>query len=180
MYSSTTKNWFHTHPLFTLSRDEGSSCCSLPPEFVPLVLEASDHLKQQLLKRPRAANSGHGPAVQRGTMLLRKRKKRNWPVSTCKIKVADTKDFSLVVIYKKTVHQGKIKRSRWKNLKVNPWDHKSIWSYLLNARQVVEHIGFVPPGESMFVSSHGQSIWFFRLPPLPSYWDSCISLKWNL
>lgn len=80
VYSSTTKNWFHTHPLLTRSRDEGPWSSFLPPEIELLVLEASQESKWQKLRSPSAANSVQAPAVQGGaiirTKLRRKFKKR--------------------------------------------------------------------------------------------------------
>lgn len=73
VYSSTTKNWFHTHPLLTRSSDEAPWS---PPEIELLVLEASHQPKLQQLKRPKAANSVPAPTVQDGAILIIKRKKK--------------------------------------------------------------------------------------------------------
>lgn len=82
VYSSTTKNWFHTHPLLTRSSEEGPCSCVLPPAVELLVLEASHQLKLQQLRRPNAANSVQAPAVQEGAILIKKKKtekKKNKP-----------------------------------------------------------------------------------------------------
>lgn len=72
VYSSTTKNWFHTHPLLTRSRDEGPWSSFLPPEVGLLVLEASQYPKLHRLRSPSAANSVQTPAVQEGAILRTK------------------------------------------------------------------------------------------------------------
>lgn len=76
VYSSTTKNWFQTHPLFTRSSDEGPSSCLLPPAVVPLVLEDSHQVKVQQLRRPSPANSAQAPVVQKGAILIFKKNER--------------------------------------------------------------------------------------------------------
>lgn len=70
VYSSTTKNWFHTHPLFTRSNDEGPWSCLLPPEVKPLVLEASHQPKLQQLRKPNAA-SAQAPDVHERAILMK-------------------------------------------------------------------------------------------------------------
>lgn len=50
------------------------------------------------------------------------------------------------------------------HFKVNPWDHKKMWNCLLNTQQVMKHIGFLPPAESMFVVQPFSlnNIWFLQ------------------
>lgn len=72
VYSSTTKNWFHTHPLLTRSRDDGPWSSLLTPELELLVLEASQEPKLQKLRSPSAANSVQAPAVQDGAIIRTK------------------------------------------------------------------------------------------------------------
>lgn len=76
VYSSTTKNWFHTHPLFTRSSDEGPSSSLVPPEIVPPVLDASDQAKLKQCNRPNTVNIVQGPVIQHGVMLTKKKKKK--------------------------------------------------------------------------------------------------------
>lgn len=75
VYSSTTKNWFQTHPLLTRSSDEAPCSCLFPPEVEPLVLETSHHPKLQQPRRLNAANSVQAPAVQEGAILIKNRSK---------------------------------------------------------------------------------------------------------
>lgn len=72
VYSSTTKNWFHTHPLLTRSREEGPWSSLLPPKVELLVLEALQESKLQKLRSPSAANSVQAPAVQEGAIIITK------------------------------------------------------------------------------------------------------------
>ncbi len=72
MYSSTTKNWFHTHPLLTRSSDEGPSSCLL--ELKLLVLGAAHQPKLQQLRRPIDASNVQAPAIQKGAILIKKKK----------------------------------------------------------------------------------------------------------
>lgn len=79
VYSSTTKNWFQTHPLFTRSSDEGPCSGLLPPEVEPLVLEASHQPKLQQIRRHSAANSVRAPTVQKGAIFDSKEKEERNP-----------------------------------------------------------------------------------------------------
>lgn len=122
MYSSTTKNWFHTHPLFTRSSDEAPSSCLTCPEIVPLVLEAPDLLKLQQHKRPSVAKSVQARTLPKNTILTLKKELYVAHVWTQMVYfgggyIPETPE--------KTLKAFQEKKEK-KNLKVNPWDHKSI------------------------------------------------------
>lgn len=84
-------------------------------------------------------------------MKKEKKKRQFQPGSTCDIKdTCRQKEFLGCSLYQ-IKNQGSLKRSLCENLKVNPWDQKKMWNCLLNTQRVMEHIGFLPPAEDMFV-----------------------------
>lgn len=172
MYSSTTKNWFHTHPLFTLSRDEEPWSCFSPSEVEPLVLEASHQFKQQQPRSPNAVSNVQTPAVQEQVILIKKtkekerllkRKRKSLELHVFQKIHSDWNSF-LVAVYTGARKQGSLPTSLCEHFKVNPWDHKKKWNCLLNTQRVMKHIGFLPPAESMFVVQPFSlnSIWFIQ------------------
>lgn len=120
VYSSTTKNWFHTHPLLTRSSEEGPCSCLLPAEVELLVLEASHQPILQQLRRASAANSVHDPAVSEGLILTKKRgREKNKEINSASLHVVqemhEKRCFSVVVYTKKQTqknkHLGRLQRS---------------------------------------------------------------------
>lgn len=201
MYSSTTKNWFHTHPLFTLSRDEGPWSCFSPPEVELLVLEASHQFKQQP-RKPNAVSNVQTPAIQEQVILIKKQKRRkddekkkNLDLHVFQKIHSDWTSF-LLGVYTGSRKQGSLPTSLCEHFKVNPWDHKKIWNCLLSTQQVMKHIGLLPPAESMFVVQPFSlnNIWFLQFGCLPKssetnrlFWEECggyftaliYSVKWK-
>lgn len=72
VYSSTTKNWFHTHPLFTRSWDAGPCPWPWAPEPVSalLVLTVSAGAQPKSLTSQRVMSSREAPRLQQGAMLV--------------------------------------------------------------------------------------------------------------
>lgn len=67
MYSSTTKNWFQTHPLFTRSWDIGH-CSGRLPIIPTLVLTVWPDSHPQHCRIPRVTAKTWAPPLQRGAM----------------------------------------------------------------------------------------------------------------